>query len=315
MRERLQGRGRILIMSGGALLITVVLGVLWGFADTTGLADVDGDTSTTTTAALATGDTTTTTTPDGETDVVEAGDSTTSTVDLSPATTASTGGSGNGSGGASDTTIPPPNQPPVIEDAGLSSIGKTLTISPVVSDPEDDDLTISVIVDGDEVSTIPVGGSHVETLGTFFMHDATIDLIVVDSSGNTTSETFTHHMEAITTVTVRDLTFTVGSAACFAEDAAQRISATVILGGAVVEGVNVSEELRQDRSMVTLFDQASSEIVGEPPSQVIKVFAALDGRFDTHQQTHTESDEVLVTMFSTNSCEGFLTYEIEMITR
>lgn len=312
MREKLQGKGRILIMSGGALLIAVVLGVLWGFADTTGLADVDDDTTATTVAALASGDTSTSTTLGEETDLAEAGDSTTSTADLSPATTAPTGG---GSGGAGEPTTPPTNQPPVIEDPGLSSSGKTLTISPVVSDPEDDDLTITVIIDGDEAATIPVGGSRVETLGTFFVHDARIDLIVVDSSGNTTSETFTHHMEAITTVTVRDLGYTVGSAACFAEDAAQRISATVILGGAVVEGVNVSEELRQDRSTVTLLDQASSEIVGEPPSQEIKVFAALDGRFDSYEQTHTESDEVLVTMFSTNSCEGFLTYEIEMTTR
>lgn len=318
MRERLQGRGRILIMSGGALLIAVVLGVLWGFADTTGLADADNDTSTTTTSmALASGETTTTTDdPNNGADPDQPDPGGTTSTTAAPGSGGS--GSSGGSGGGSATTAPQ-NRPPIIVDAGQSSNGLTLSITPTVTDPDGDDVAVTLTVDGQGAE--PTDGTVMTTFGlgdVGYSHTATIEIRATDTAGNETVRTFTHRVEAVTTVLLRNIRFQVNNPlVCFEDSAAVRIAGNLVLEGTIdttENSIQFSEELRPDRTVVTLHDDISGQTVGGPGGLDLTMVGGLAGMLDLYEASHSSSAIGVASMFEGTECQGAFSYLVQVTT-
>lgn len=315
MRGWLTGRWRLLMLAG-VVVFAVALGVIWGVADA-GRIEASAATSTTVSAGNSASTTTTTTLVTPTTLRATTTTSMATTTTSVRTNTSSNTSSGGGSGGSAPTTPTPSNQPPIIEDPGISSDGMELAIAPVVSDPDNDPVEVFFELDGTRLIIPQDADSATTTVtrGSDYVVDVSVAIGVTDSAGNEVVETFDHELQAVTTVTVRDLRFTVASSACFEEEAAQRIEANIQLRGAAEQVSNVSRELRADNSEVTLVDEATGELAGEPPSQRVFVLPALDGRLDSHDLSHSAPEEVLVPMFETLPCQGFLSYEIEMDTR
>jgi hypothetical protein len=302
-------------MSGGALLIAVVLGVLWGFAETTGLADVDNDTTTTTVAALASGETTTTTTgdPDDEADPNQPDPG----GNLSTTTTSGSGASGGsgGSSGGSGTTAPP-NRAPIIVDPGLSSNGLVLSITPTLTDPDGDDVDFVLNIDGQDAE--PTGGTvttgfALDDVG--YSHNAIIVIRATDTAGNETVETFSHTVEAVTTVTISDVKFRVESpSVCFEDTAAERLGGNLDLKGSITENIRFSEELRPDRTEVILLDELSGETVGGPGELDVKMLGGFAGLLDLYEENFTVTLGFSVTMFTDTQCKGVFSFNLEVTT-
>jgi hypothetical protein len=231
------------------------------------------------------------------------------------------GGAGAGQGGEGGA---PANRAPVIEDPDLSSNGLTLSIKPTVTDPDDDEVTLVTVVDGEEISPNAMDpDSEFATFVRFdrgevgYTHTARIELSATDSRGATTERSFFHELAAITTVTVRDMTFKVRSpSSCFADEAARRLTADVRLVGAVTDNVAINEELRADRPSVVLLDRVSGQMTGNPTSQ--RIFfsnGAFAGELDSASFSHTATDGVLRHVFGLDVCRGVLTYRVDFAVR
>lgn len=191
-----------------------------------------------------------------------------------------------------------------------------LTITPVITDPENQPVEIFFELDGNRL-IVPKGAESATTTvdrGSDYVVGVSITIGVTDSAGGEVVETFDHELQAVTTVTVRDVRFAVGAGGCFAEEVAQRIVANLQFDGVVNEVSNHSEELRSDRSEVTLIDEITGEVVGEAPTQNLMIRALLNGQNDSFEGSHRKSDQVLSNLFRGDICRGTLTYKIEMET-
>ena len=129
-------------------------------------------------------------------------------------------GSGSGGGSAGSGGDQPPNAAPVIESPGIDSRGLLLAIEPIVSDPDEDDVSLLFEIDGETVDPVTntggeSGAFRVEATGNpalalvrfnvdqvDYSHDAAVAITATDSRGAQTSQSFVHMVNAITTVTV-----------------------------------------------------------------------------------------------------------------
>lgn len=291
--------------------MAVLLGVVWGFADSAGLAGVDSETTTTTVAAVVSDETTTTTIVDSD----NGADQNQPDSGGNPSTTTTSGsGSSGGSGGGSGT---PPNRAPIIVDAGLSSQGLTLSITPTVTDPDGDDVDVALAVNGED--TAVAGGTATITFPLSevgYSHNTTIEIRATDTAGNETVETFSHTVDAVTTVTISKVKFRVQAPlVCFEDTPAMRLGGNLDLDGTVTENIQFSEELRPDRTEVILLDELSGETVGGPGGLDVKMLGGLAGLLDLYEESHSGSDGVFVTMFKDTECKGFFSYTLEITTK
>ena len=195
------------------------------------------------------------------------------------------GGSGSGPGtGAGSGTGPgggpgssggggPGNRPPVIEDPGLASDGLILTVAPAVSDPDGDQLQVEVTADGQpvEMSGDPPRGTVAYPYQTFgAAPEASVTIVATDTGGASAQETVSHQLQAVTTVILHNVRFTLSQPNnCFSDVPARRLVGTLILSGPVRETVSFNEELRLDRTAVTLLESRQGTGSGAPAELVI----------------------------------------------
>lgn len=320
MRQWLRVRWRMVALGGGTILLALAIGVMWGIADAREEADAAPEATSTTLGPPAGASTTTT---DGGVDLDEPDPdppgmgTVTTTAPGSGGSGGSGGSSGSGgSGGSSGTT--PPNQPPVIVDAGLSSKGLTLTIAPTVADTDGDEVEVEVTVDGNTETVAPGTAIDIDfdLADVGYSHEAAVTVLATDDEGNETTSTLTHELEAVTTVVISEVRYRVQTPPlCFAETAAVRIVGTLILEGTVGDVIRFDEELRVDRTEVTLLDEMSGQTVGAPGSLEIEMLGGLVGKLDVYEETHDSSDVVLANMFADTECKGFFTYRVDLFTR
>lgn len=309
------------MLAGGALLVSVATGALWAVLDSPDLARGDAidregellpleDATTTTTAKTTSSRPRATTRVPGS--LPELAESPTTTVGETNTTRRRTGGGSSGTPGTA-----PANQPPVIVDPGISSEGLTFSIQPTVIDPENEAVSVLITVDGSEVPISAAGFSgsfDASVVG--FTHDTEVGIQVTDTSGNTTTETFNHTLEAITTVAVSDVKLRVTTAgSCFESTPAQRFGGTLLLAGSISARNPFSEELRADRTEVVLADLVTGEIVGGPGSVDVSLLGGLDGLLESYEASHSKDDSVLTRMFRDTDCRSFLSYRVEVTTR
>lgn len=194
------------------------------------------------------------------------------------------GGSGSGAGsgaGPGSSGGPAGNRPPAIEDPGLSSDGLTLTIAPTVTDPDGDAVTVGYSVDGGQelsVTDEPTYRFTVDGVGGY-RHEAEVTITATDTLGATTRQTFTHQLEAVSTVVVSDVRLTLDRpSACFAARPAQRLKGDLRLRGTVEADVAINQEWNNDKTQIRMLAQGrSGTVTGEPPRQDVFISnAAVD---------------------------------------
>jgi hypothetical protein len=149
-----------------------------------------------------------------------------------------------------------------------------------------------------------------------YSHNATIEIRATDTAGNETVETFSHKVNAVTTVVISTVKFRVQTpGVCFEDTAAVRLGGNVDLKGSITENIQFSEELRPDRTEVVLVDEISGETVGGPGGLDVKMLGGLAGLLDLYEKSHSSSDGVLATMFKDTECKGFFSYTVEITTK
>jgi len=243
------------------------------------------------------------------------------------------GGPGGPGGGA------PGNQPPVVEDAGLTSDGLILRIAPAVSDPDGDGVTLLFEVDGqlvdpattcysdplckgDELATgTPTKAAvRLDHTRVGYRPEATVVVTATDRRGATTRETFSHQLTAVAVVAFRDLRFGVADpAACFRDEPERKLTAAVELTGAVTYANRYARTLTASRSSVPLDAPRTVELTGQapPPLRV-----SLSGSFAGWSQgfaaprTYQQSQQVVVPAFTQSpDCEGEFAFSVVSFVR
>jgi hypothetical protein len=318
-----RGRARMIIVAGAATVLAIGAGVGWGLAGDGGQPGAarvangapGGDSSGVPGGA---GNSTGGDQPDGAAATDPAGDGGLPGTGGAPGGSGSSSGLGNGpqapGGGAAE------NRPPVIEDAGLSSDGLTLTVAPTVTDPDGDPVTVGIELAGTPVATDADGTARV----TFdpadgYQQAAAGRVVATDSHGAAVEQSFTETLRAVTEVELRDVQFEVTSAAsCFANEPAHRLTGSLQFYDAVRRTVQVSQELRPNRPRVTLLEAESAELVGTAPVlRVLLLSGSLaDGR-DVLSQVHRAGDtgRFRHDLFDGGSCRGVLSYQLSFDTR
>jgi len=243
------------------------------------------------------------------------------------------GGSGGPGGGA------PGNQPPVVEDAGLTSDGLILRIAPTVSDPDGDGVALLFEVDGqlvdpattcfsdplckgDELDTATPTKAAVRLDHTRvgYRPEASVVIVATDRRGATTRETFSHQLTAVAMVAFRDLRFRVADpAACFRDEPERKLTAAVELTGAVTYANRYGRTLTANRSSVPLDAPRTVELAGQapPPLRV-----SLSGSFAGWSQgfaaprTYQQSQQVVVPAFTQDpDCSGEFAFSVVSFVR
>ena len=248
-------------------------------------------------------------------------------------------GSGSGSRSGSAGGAAPDNQPPVIEDPGLSSDGLLLQIAPTVTDPEGDDVSLLFEIDGHETdpattcfehptckgeedpSATPTKASAVlDHTEVGYEHDAMVTIIATDGRGATSRQTFTHELVAKSTVAFRDLRFTVGSPEdCFREESSRSLSYKLDLSGAIMKtragsGFPTNERTRH----YFLVRNNAVGFAGQPPALLVDFSASLEGvgsiGFAAPRQ-YSQSEDVVVPFYTSHDCRGQFSYRIQFIVK
>jgi hypothetical protein len=220
-------------------------------------------------------------------------------------------GSGSGTGSGSSGGGGPGNQPPVIEDLGLSSYGLTLTIAPTVRDPDGDEVSLAFEVDGEEVpATDPtratISFSHAEVGEEY---EASVTVTATDSGGASSWQTASHPLVANTTATVQNVTFRVlNPAGCFDAAPAHRLAGKLTLSGVAGGSQSFNEELRRDRPEVVLLESSTSTTPRYTAQRLTLEFA-FDGQPGTYQKVHAASDQV-ARLLVRDDCSGWLFYRV-----
>jgi hypothetical protein len=232
------------------------------------------------------------------------------------------GGSGSGSGPGDSGGGPPGNRPPVIEDPGLSSDGMTLRIAPSVTDPDGDEVDVGYDVLGKgflSVAERPTYTFPVKDFG--YSRKAEVTIVAIDAHGATTQETFTHQLEAVSTVVLEDATVTVRAPQiCFANAAAERFTADLRLRRAVVLDRPISKELTLENPAATLLpDPVEAVVSGQPPQ--LDVFLAnaslMSGAADSVSVTNIgpPGGAIRRQMFQTHPCRINFDFHVRITTR
>jgi len=227
------------------------------------------------------------------------------------------GGPGLGSGSGDE---PAANRPPVIEDPGLSSDGMTLTVAPTVSDPDGDPVEVGYD-DGTEfvlVSEQPTLTYPVKDSPDGYGYPVELTIHATDAHGAVTRETFTHQLEAISTVVVRRVELRLESPqSCFANSGAERFTADLVLAGAVALNRRISEELRPDRPTAALLTTpVEGDVTGARPRQDLFLSnATLAGDVGEVNLQDLESPVRPRRMFLDNRCQATVRVGIQITTR
>jgi hypothetical protein len=305
------GRRRLVLVAAAtaALVLAAAAGVGWGLAGPEPGAEAPGGGS-----GLAAGD--------PELDVDQPGVDGQPAADDPPAGgglpaggsgsgPGSDSGSGPGSGSGSSGGGGPENQPPVIEDLSLSSDGLSLRIETVVSDPDGDEVSLAIEVDG-VLRTIHDGNKAFAAFSYSDVgeeHEASVTVTATDPDGASAWQTASHLLVAKTTVTVRNVTFRIlSTASCFDAAPAHRIVGRLTLSGVVGGSRPFDEELRRDRPELVLFDSSTRDSTTSEQQRLTLEFA-FDGQSDTYQKVHRASDQV-ARVLTRGDCSGWLFYEV-----
>lgn len=229
-------------------------------------------------------------------------------------------GSGSGAGQGSSGGGSAGNRPPVIEDPGLSSDGMTLTVAPTVTDPDGDPVEVGyddgtglVLVSEQPTRSYPVTDS-----ADGYRYPVEVTIHATDASGAAAQETFTHQLEAISTVVVRRIELKLESPqSCFADSGAERFTADLALRGAVVLDRPISEELRPDKPTATLLPApAAGEVTGVRPRQdLFLTGAALAGEVGSLNLPDLESPVRPRRMFLDSRCQARVSVSVQITTR
>lgn len=315
------GRVRMIASAAAATVLAIGAGIWWGIASAEEPLDPSAAPPVATASDGPSGDTPSGSTASG----AQAGGGDPAGGDNPAGGGGQPGGAGSGSGpGGGGTGGQPGNRAPVIEDPDLSSGGLTLTVKPTVTDPDGDEVTLRVIVDGEEapndadpeaefVATVPFDHQEVG-----YTLTATVEIEATDSRGATTREAFSHDLAAVTTVTLRDVTFRVlRPQDCFRDEAARRVTGALLFTGPVTRTFSFDEELRADRPSVQLLGEDAGEVSGREAVQgVALVGGQFAGHFDVSDDRHRPTDTVsgstiVASMFETSGdCESRFTYKI-----
>lgn len=249
------------------------------------------------------------------------------------------GGGSGGPGGEGAGNQPPDNQPPVVEDAGLTSDGLILRIAPTVSDPDGDDLTLQFEVDGqlvdpattcyddplckgDELSTgTPTKAAvRLDHTKVGYQPQASVVVVATDRRGATTRASFSHQLTSVAVVAFRDLRFRVADpAACFQDEPERELTAAVELTGAITYANRYGRTLTANRSSVPLDAPRTVEFTGQapPPLRV-----SLSGSFAGWSQgfaaprTYQQSQQVVVPAFTqAPDCAGEFAFSVVSFVR
>jgi hypothetical protein len=307
-----RGRARVVAATAGGVVLALAIGIGWGLSggDPTDQADpsaLPGGTPGVESGSGG-GDRPA---PDGGAEGQPAGSG-----------SGDTGSGGTGSGGTGTGGGQPANRAPVIEDPGLSSDGLTLTIAPVVTDPDGDRLTYDVRVDGEPVADFAGGPVEVtfDVADAGYTHTASVALAVTDSRGATTRETFTHALAAVTTVRFHNVSYTVDDpAACFMDEEFRFLDGEVQLSGAMTFSddfdVSVNEQLATD--LAFSFNESARFVGEEPPALKVRVLLSFGGYTSASQAEYTQSmdRQVPVGGPSGSDCRSSFRYSVDFDVR
>ncbi|HEX6195769.1 MAG TPA: hypothetical protein VFZ37_07655 [Jiangellaceae bacterium] len=255
-----------------------------------------------------------------QTDDTDTNSASTSETGAGSSSGSSDSGSSSNTGSESDSTGggEPVNQPPVIEDMGLSVPGPeglALLIEPIVSDPDGDEVSVAIEVDGEPLQIADPAGPRImfrfsyDEVGE--THDATVTVIATDTLGNSSQRTETHQLVAKYYVRVAGVLFRITNTAdCFADDPRRSVTGSIRLSGAVEQVKSFSTELRQDRPETELFGTLTA-IRQTPPSQRLTLEIEFEGESRSYDKVHSTSDQVARLLTSPNAqCRGWLLYKV-----
>lgn len=136
------------------------------------------------------------------------------------------------------------NSAPAITDPGVSSKSLTIEVTPTVSDPDGDTVTMAVAVDGSEVPN--VGGTFTVSLDRAVVgleHTATVRIVATDSHGAQHELAVDEHLSALDTVTVSRVKLLVSGPGCFLIVPSLPVTGSVELAGPVSKSIDVSAHL------------------------------------------------------------------------
>ena len=233
-----------------------------------------------------------------------------------PGTGTSGGESGTGTSGGGAA-----NRAPVIDDPGLSTDGLTLTVAPQVTDPDGDQVTVGIVVDGQPVGTDAAGTARVtfDPAQGGYTRDASVQVLATDSRGAVAEEVSATTLRAVTRAEVHAVRFEVTNPGdCFADEPARRLTGSLQFYGSVRRTVQISEELRPDRTRIALLDSEAAEIVGkEPVLRVILAGGRLANGTDIVSRVHPADDTGTFghDLFQHTTCHGVLTYRVTFLTK
>lgn len=305
-------RVRVLAGAGVALVLAIALGLVWGLADA-GQSDVQSDSED---ELLA-----------GDTDLDRFGAGATESPTDEPATAGEpptgsgqeTGNSASSSGGSSVTsgsgrTLTPDNQPPVIEDLNLSADGLALSVLPIVSDPDGDEVSLDFEVEGAE-PRIPPSGDRARATFSYDdvgeRHEATVTVTATDTHGASSQQTATLLLVANYGGLVEDLRFTVLTRECFgADEAPQQLMATVQFDGPPNA---IGSQLRVDRSDVVLRDRYRTNPSLSPIELEVFVEITFAGATRTHRNVISDDESAMYVFEAPGNCRALVTYDVEFI--
>jgi hypothetical protein len=217
------------------------------------------------------------------------------------------------------------NRPPVIDSAGLSSSGLTLTIDPEVSDLDGDDVTVAFDVNGIPVDLEQACFAHdacqvpLDVADVGYQSDADVTIIATDSRGAETRETYSHTVSARTFVRVARLRYTIDNpSACFREVESRELSFRLVSTGAVVADIDRSRTIFSSSAAGPLDnDLFSDELVGEPPPPVeVSLSVTLEGIGTSgfpRPRSYTSDAEETLSLGPGTTCEGSVTYKVEFL--
>jgi hypothetical protein len=221
-----------------------------------------------------------------------------------------------GSHSAPTTSTLPADEPPVIEDAGLSSEGMMLWIDPTVSDPEGDEVVIHYTLDGGRTFAYPgvFVGHPFDVSEVGYEHTVTVEMRATDSVGNETVETFTHDLKHERTVTIPNMTLSVPSPACFTDRDSVDMRVLVELDG-VIEETPVDRTITFSKGSFSRLPVLTGVVLGQPRAQTVEVTVSYDGDVETLDRSHTKSDQVLRNLLTSTPCYLRVAYGVEVTDR
>lgn len=221
---------------------------------------------------------------------------------------------GGGSGAGT-----PANQPPVIEDPGVSSEGLLLRIEPTVSDPDGDQVSLRIEVAGAEVPSMDPTRAAIRLDHTEvgYRYQAPVRITATDSQGATTRRELTHLLEAITTVHLSGVSFQVSRPAdCFRDVPERSLTGAIRLTGGFDAGQSFTVRLDRDRPGYTFFTGSSTVVTGVEPEQTVALLrSGFAGTAATFTKTHRDGSVRQGVRAYSGDCAGHYTYGLRFEVR